>query len=149
MNRLFVVQDEEKMIWLGKRLASFLKEGDFVALIGNLGSGKSVFVRGAASYFGIDHLSSPTFTIVQEYPTNISFFHFDAYRIQDEFEMLSIGFDDYIKRKGIIFMEWADLVPGLLPDERMEIQIEGSGSEERKMLFTSYGKHYDEILKEI
>jgi tRNA threonylcarbamoyladenosine biosynthesis protein TsaE len=149
MIKTFIIRNEEEMLNLGRTLAQYLKPGDFIALIGDLGAGKSVLVRGAASHFEIEHLSSPTFTIVQEYPSYIPFFHFDAYRINDEDELLAIGFNDYLYREGIIFMEWANLVPGLLPEKRMDINIIGSGSEERTVCIKSYGEHYEEILRQL
>ena len=149
MIKTFIIRSEEEMLNLGKTLAEHLQPGDFIALIGDLGAGKSVLVRGAASCFEIKHLSSPTFTIVQEYPSSIPFFHFDAYRINEEDELLAIGFNDYLDRKGIIFMEWANLVPDLLPEKRMDIIITGSGTEERTVCIRSYGEHYEEILRQL
>ena len=151
MNKTLVktVQSEEAMLALGKRLAAALQPGAFVCLNGELGAGKTVLVRGAASVLGIDTVASPTFTIVQEYPTEPPFFHFDVYRIADFDELYAIGFEDYLARNGLLFMEWSCLVPEALPAERLEIQISGSGEEARTVCFTAYGSLYEEVLERL
>ena len=121
----FVCKQESDMLALGGRLASLLTPPAFVALHGGLGAGKTALVRGMGQRLGADAVSSPTFTIVQEYEEGrVPFYHFDVYRIADPEEMYEIGFDEYMEGEGVCFIEWANLIDELLPEERTEITIE-------------------------
>ena len=97
-----------------------------VCLDGDLGVGKTVFTQGFARGLGIEEpVSSPTFTIVQEYEEGrLPFYHFDVYRIGDPEEMEEIGYEDYFYGNGVCFIEWAGLIRELLPEKRTEIIIE-------------------------
>ena len=106
---------------LGKIFASLSTKNTCIALNGELGSGKTVFMSGFAEYFGIeDEISSPTFTIVNEYSNNI--FHFDVYRIKDESEFINSIGDEYFDR-GICIIEWADIIKNILPRRTIFIDI--------------------------
>lgn len=109
----------------GKIAAEFAKKlvpGDVVCLNGELGAGKTVFVRSAAETLGVeDYISSPTFTIVNEYSGRIPVYHFDAYRIADAEEMEEIGFDEYIYGCGVCIIEWSSNIEQALPKGRYEI----------------------------
>ena len=147
MERTLTLKTESEMEELGARMAKALPAGGFVALYGDLGAGKTVLCRGAGWALGLDHLNSPTFTIVQEYPTVPPLFHFDAYRLADEDELYAMGFEDYLDRNGLILMEWADRVPLALPRERLEIEIVGSGADERTVRLTPRGTSYEGLVK--
>ncbi len=149
MERTLTLKTEQEMEDLGERIARALPVGSFVALYGDLGAGKTVLCRGAAHALGLDHLSSPTFTIVQEYPTVPPLFHFDAYRLEDEDELYAMGFEDYLDRSGIILMEWADRVPDALPKDRLDIEIVGSGADDRTVRLLPRGTSYEGVVKEI
>ena len=99
---------------------------DRYILNGDLGVGKTVFTQGVAAGLGItEHVSSPTFTIVQVYEEGrLPFYHFDVYRIGDIEEMEEIGYDDYFFGEGICLIEWAELIRDILPEKRIEITIE-------------------------
>lgn len=146
--RRFTIETEQDMLALGRRIAEMLNKRGFVALYGDLGAGKTVFARGVAEAFGIDHVSSPTFTIVCEYPTAPKLFHFDAYRLSDADELFAIGFSDYLKEDALILMEWANLVSEALPKERLDVTIEGSGSEARAVTIEPRGARYGEVFHE-
>ena len=106
---------------LGKIFASLSAKNTCIALNGELGSGKTVFMSGFAGYFGIEReISSPTFTIVNEYSHNI--FHFDVYRIKDESEFINSIGDEYFDR-GICIIEWADIIKNILPRRTIFIDI--------------------------
>ena len=106
---------------LGKIFASLSTKNTCIALNGELGSGKTVFMSGFAEHFGIeDEISSPTFTIVNEYSNNI--FHFDVYRIKDESEFINSIGDEYFDR-GICIIEWADIIKNILPRGTIFIDI--------------------------
>lgn len=95
----------------------------FIALRGEMGVGKTAFVRGFASYFGIKGVKSPTYTIVNEYRGTASVFHFDMYRIESEDDLYSIGFDDYVKRCGYCIAEWSENVEEFLPSDSIYVTI--------------------------
>ncbi len=121
----YITQSEQETINLGSEFAKTnLKAGDVVALFGDLGSGKTRFVQGICKGFGItEHVSSPSFTIVNEYNTgSLKIFHFDFYRIKTIDEIVDIGFDDYINGDGICIIEWAERVTDLL-GSRFEVHF--------------------------
>ena len=149
MERTLTLKTEQDMEALGARIARALPNGGFVALYGDLGAGKTVLCRGAGRALGLDHLSSPTFTIVQEYPAAPPLFHFDAYRLADEDELYAMGFEDYLDRGGLLLMEWADRVPAALPRERLDIEIVGSGGDERAVRLLPRGKRYEGLVREL
>ena len=111
---------------LGKRIGEAAKKGTVLALIGDLGVGKTVFTKGVAEGLNItEPVNSPTFTIVQVYETGrLPFYHFDVYRIGDPEEMDEIGYEDYFYGDGVSMVEWADLIRPLLPDETITVRIE-------------------------
>ncbi len=111
---------------LGKKIGLESKSGQVYTLVGDLGVGKTVFTQGLAKGLGIDEpISSPTFTIVQEYEgTRVPFYHFDVYRIGDIEEMDEIGFEDYVYGDGVCMIEWANLIEEILPENYTEIVIE-------------------------
>lgn len=102
--------------------AKKLNKGDFIAFFGDLGSGKTAFVRGLASKLCPGaRVASPTFAIVNEYRGNPDIYHFDMYRITDDDSLYSTGFYDYFDRGGIIAVEWSENIPFGLPDERYDV----------------------------
>lgn len=106
-------------------LAARALPGDVYTLTGDLGVGKTVFAKGFAKGLGItEPVTSPTFTIVQEYLSGrLPLYHFDVYRIGDPDEMEETGFYDYIDRGGVVLIEWAELIEDVLPENRTEITI--------------------------
>ena len=130
----FVCKQESDMLALGGRLASLLTPPAFVALHGGLGA---------------DAVSSPTFTIVQEYDTQPKLLHFDAYRLADADELLAIGFTDYLCEDAILVMEWAELVESVLPAQRLELTIEGSGDQARSVRALARGRAYERLLEQL
>ncbi len=139
-------QDSER---IGKKIGTELFGGAFIALYGGLGAGKTTLSRSIADALGIRSILSPTFTIVREYSGRIPLFHFDAYRLSDADELYAIGYDDYRARGGAIIMEWCENVEDILPDERLEIHIDGSGTEPRTMTLYAYGQQYEKLLEAI
>lgn len=109
---------------IGKKLGENSKPGDVYCLNGDLGVGKTVFTKGFADGLGItEHITSPTFTIVNEYSGRLKFYHFDVYRIEDEDEMYEIGFDEYLFGNGVCLIEWAEKIKNLLPNHAVQINI--------------------------
>ena len=111
---------------LGKKMGEQAVPGTVYTLTGELGTGKTVFTQGFAEGLGISEpVSSPTFTILQEYDSGrLPFYHFDVYRISDVEEMEESGYEDYIYGEGVCLIEWADLIEELLPGQRCRIVIE-------------------------
>ena len=116
----------EETFALGKALGEKASPGQIYTLDGDLGTGKTVFTQGVAAGLGItEAISSPTFTIIQEYDTgSLPLYHFDVYRIGDIEEMEEIGYDDYFFGEGICLIEWADLIREILPEHVIRITIE-------------------------
>ena len=125
--------DETKQF--GKELADKLVPGTIIALIGDLGAGKTTLTKAIAAGLGVSEvLTSPTFTIVCEYDSGrLPLYHFDVYRVHDSEELFEIGFEDYLHRGGVCLIEWANLLEeGMLPDNTMTIKLEyGEGETER------------------
>lgn len=116
----------EETFSIGEKIGMKAKPGEVYTLIGDLGVGKTVFTQGVAKGLGItEPISSPTFTIVQVYEEGrLPFYHFDVYRIGDVEEMDEIGYEDYFYGEGISFVEWANLIEELIPDNRIQITIQ-------------------------
>lgn len=111
---------------LAKELENDLTLPSFIALYGDLGVGKTAFVRGFAKVFSPAALvRSPTFALVNEYPTNVSrrIFHFDMYRITDEDDLYSIGYYDYLDDGSICLVEWSENIPYAIPNEHIRVEI--------------------------
>lgn len=144
---LFKDLSESGLCALASRIAASLEPGDFLAFYGDLGAGKTTFIRSLAAALDVKNISSPTFTIVQEHAGRFPFFHFDAYRLSDADELYAIGFDDYLRRRGIIAMEWCENVADALPSDRLDIHISGSGMDAREICFTAFSPHYCKILE--
>ncbi|MBS5521853.1 MAG: tRNA (adenosine(37)-N6)-threonylcarbamoyltransferase complex ATPase subunit type 1 TsaE [Clostridiales bacterium] len=111
---------------VGRKIGSRAVAGEVYCLLGDLGVGKTVFTQGFASGLNIEEgISSPTFTIIQEYEEGrLPFYHFDVYRIADPEEMDEIGFEDYIYGKGVCLIEWANLIKELIPPFAKTVIIE-------------------------
>lgn len=107
---------------------ALLARGDtqtFVALYGEMGVGKTAFSRGFGKGLGIEHVKSPTYTVVNEHRgTPLPLFHFDMYRIQDGDDLFSIGYDDYLARKGFILCEWSEHIPDDIPENAISVLLE-------------------------
>ena len=133
---------------IGKKIGALLQKGDVVCLCGDLGSGKTAFVSGIAKSLMLDdYIVSPTFTIVNEYDTNPPLFHFDVYRVNDPEELYMIGFEEYFFDKGIVVVEWADLILDILPKEYMRVDIHLNERKDSRILnFKAVGNSYEEIL---
>ena len=121
----FETFSEEETFALGEKIGKEAKAGQVYTLLGDLGVGKTVFTQGVAKGLGItEAICSPTFTIVQVYEEgSMRFYHFDVYRIGDLEEMEEIGYEDYFYGEGISFVEWANLIEELIPDDRIQITI--------------------------
>ena len=138
MSKRLVMKNEEDTARFGKELAESLTPGAVVCLIGDLGTGKTTLTKYIAEGLGIyENVTSPTFTIVQEYRQGrLPLFHFDLYRVNDPDELFEAGIDEYLFGDGVSIVEWADLCPEVIPDNAITINL-------------SYGASLDERIYEI
>lgn len=137
MSELYLSRSEEETIELGSKLAHRLLPRDVVALYGDLGTGKTRFIKGICKGLGVvEHVSSPTFTIINEYSgTNLKIHHFDFYRLESVKELLEIGFTEYLDDNGVCVIEWADRVKDLLPPDRYDVYLSfGDTNQIRKII---------------
>lgn len=118
---------------LGERLAEHLQPGDIVALYGDLGAGKTHLVKGIARALGVDEaaVSSPTFTIVQEYAGAVPIYHIDAYRVETPDEFYELGYEDYFYGDGLCLIEWPSRIESLLPDDALRLRLTHQGGDRR------------------
>lgn len=138
MQEIIETNRPEETFELGRRLGEKCRSGQVVTLIGDLGVGKTVFTQGVAAGLGVTEIvNSPTFTILQIYESGrMPFYHFDVYRISDVEEMDEIGYEDCFYGEGVSLVEWADLIPEILPEHYTQIVIEkdlAKGFDHRKI----------------
>jgi tRNA threonylcarbamoyladenosine biosynthesis protein TsaE len=135
---------ESRTVKIGQLLGSCLENGYVVCLEGDLGSGKTVFVKGIAKGIGVKNVvTSPTFVLVNEYHGEKNLYHFDVYRIQDAGEFLESGLDEYFDGSGVIVVEWADRVREALPDEKIRVIMEkGQEKDSREISLLFQGNSY-------
>lgn len=128
----------KETIEFGRKFAEELKAGDVVCLEGDLGAGKTHFVKGIASGFGIDQekVNSPTFTLINEYYGEIPIFHFDCYRLKTIQEALEIGIEEYLYGEGVSVIEWPSKIKELIPEYAIQIEIKHEGTSERSILIS-------------
>ena len=153
----FLLDTLEATERFGEILGRALRAGDVIALLGDLGAGKTTLTQAIAHGMGVtDDVTSPTFTLVQEYGGAIPLFHFDVYRI-DADELTEIGFEEYFERGGVVLIEWADRVMSLLPSEYLTLKITLSEDEAelsdadtvpRRIRVIAFGRRYTELASE-
>ena len=140
---------EAGTIALGKALGLVLSDGDVLALRGDLGTGKTHFVQGIAQGMGIDDVVvSPTFTILNYYENTIPLQHFDFYRLEEEYELDDLGFDDYLE-SGVTVIEWSEKFPDRLPDDAAIVTIEKTSPTDRLFHFDFRGSRWKAVENEV
>ena len=140
----FITHSAPETEALGARLAAALRPGDVVAYRGDLGAGKTAFTRGLARGLGItEAVTSPTYTIVNEYPDGrLPLFHFDMYRLRDAEELFDLGWEDYLTRRGVCAVEWSEHVEEAMEDPvTVTIERVPEGEELRRITITGGAKH--------
>ena len=149
----FIVNNIDETTSLGYKIGTLVNSGDIICLTGDLGTGKTHITKGIARGLNItDIITSPTFTIVNEYNSGrLKLNHFDVYRVSDPDEVYAIGFDDYIFSDAVSIIEWANYIEEILPKEYLHIHISKDINKEenyRKITITPYGEKYN-YIKEI
>jgi tRNA threonylcarbamoyladenosine biosynthesis protein TsaE len=130
---------ESMTVKTGEILGSCLENGDIVCLEGDLGSGKTVFVKGIAKGLGINReITSPTFVLVNEYKGEKTLYHFDVYRIENPEDFLDSGLDEYFDGTGIAVVEWADRITDILPPEHIKVVIKRGQEDDSRVIEVSF-----------
>lgn len=142
----------EATMALGEALGRLLKGGEVICLTGDLGAGKTHFAKGVARGLGIpDTVTSPTFTLINEYSGRLRLYHVDAYRLCDPDEAYDLGLEEYLYGDGATLIEWPDRIAELLPADRLDIEItrdDGADENAREIQFTP-GAGYKELLRSL
>jgi tRNA threonylcarbamoyladenosine biosynthesis protein TsaE len=142
----------EHLLELGARLAQALRPGDVVALEGPLGVGKTLLVQGVARGLGVDPatpVTSPTFTLVGEYPGRIPLRHADFYRVESLERLEDAGFEDLLDERGVLVVEWAERFASVLPADRLWIRLEFRSESRRRLHVRGEGTRGEELAKEL
>jgi len=137
---------------IGKSIGGLLRPGDVVALVGELGTGKTQFIKGLAEGLGVGkptYISSPSFTLINEYPGRVPFYHIDLFRLESEREAEELGLEEYFQGEGITAIEWADKIPSLLPEENLWIRIHYTGKNTRSLEIIGKGHRYEKLVGEL
>ena len=137
MNISEISHSPEETEAIGRRFAAGLKPGDVVALTGEIGAGKTTFVRGLAEGLGVEprSVASPSFVLVREYRGRIPLYHADLFRLEGLPDALTIGIEDFYGQGGVTVIEWADHVPDVLPEKHLEVRFEVVDAETRRLTF--------------
>lgn len=149
MDFKYISKNIEDTLTIAENIESEKFENMVICLDGELGSGKTVFVKGLAKSLGIaENITSPTFNIIKEYPTGeLPLYHMDVYRL-DEVEE-DIGITEYYNKGGITVIEWSELIKKDLPEERLEIIFKIVDENTRVLLFKPYGRIYEELCESV
>lgn len=149
MDYKITTKDEMDTLLLAQNIESEKFPDMVICLIGELGSGKTVFVKGFAQALGINEtITSPTFTIVKEYESGeLPLYHMDVYRLEDNKD--NIGLTDYFNKGGITIIEWADMIESELPEERLDIRFRVIDENTRVLTFIPHGKAYEDLCESV
>lgn len=138
-------EDENQTFEIGLKIGSLCFPNTMIMLNGQLGAGKTTLSKGIAKGLGVlDNVTSPSFAILNIYNGKLPFFHFDLYRLSNESEIHELGFDEYFEGDGVCVIEWPDSL--LKYNEYLNLNIFGSGEDERKITFEAHGEKHKELL---
>ena len=153
MQLIFTTHSPKETQELGFRIGKLLKEGNIVALIGDLGTGKTCLTQGIARGVGIDAnqvVNSPSYILINEYTGSCPIYHIDLYRIRDSVELEDLGLEEYIYGCGICVIEWADRLLESLPESYLKILLSHEEAENtRTIKIISVGLEYTKLVKEL
>ncbi|MEN6375999.1 MAG: tRNA (adenosine(37)-N6)-threonylcarbamoyltransferase complex ATPase subunit type 1 TsaE [Smithella sp.] len=142
----------EETFEFARKIGKKLKEGDILALSGELGSGKTCFTGGIARGLGVSEnyqITSPTFTLINEYPARLRLFHFDVYRLNGFFELDDLGYDEFISGNGVVVIEWAEKIAEIIPDTAFFINFEYIDENKRKITIKGSQNRIKEIFADL
>ena len=147
----FITRSANETLALGERFAALVDGGDLIALIGDLGCGKTIFVKGLAKGLGVErynYVNSPSFVVVKEYEGKVPLYHFDVYRFCSKLFCETMDPEKYFYSQGVTVVEWADKIVEVLPDEYVEVRISYGTGDERGINFRAVGKRPEYIVGE-
>lgn len=149
MNYKYTSRNETDTLEIAQNIESEKFSNMVICLVGELGSGKTIFVKGFAQALGLDeNITSPTFNLVKEYLNGeMPLYHMDVYRLEGSTE--NIGIEDYFSKNGVTIIEWADMITDLLPEERLEIRFKVVNENTRVLFFKPYGKQYEDLCNAV
>jgi tRNA threonylcarbamoyladenosine biosynthesis protein TsaE len=144
-----ISNSDRETILFGREIGSLLAEGDVVALVGELGSGKTYLAKGIAHGLGVDAgmvVTSPSFALVNEYQGRVTLFHMDVYRLETLAEVLSAGLEEYFHSGGVVILEWANRWPEILPEHAITVELRIIDDHSRKITLIGRSSRAAEIL---
>ena len=146
-----ITHNSEQTFCLGEKLGRLLSQGDIICLSGDLGAGKTAMTKGIGKGIGVnEYVTSPTYTIINEYQGRIPLYHFDVYRLEGVEEMFELGYEEYFFGDGAVVLEWADIVKDIIPGERLWITILKTRDDDtREIIIEPTGDKYIRIVKEL
>ena len=149
MEYKIISNDEMETIELAQNIESEKFKNMIICLDGELGSGKTIFTKGFANALGIEEsITSPTFTIIKEYPQGeMTLYHMDVYRLDGNTD--GVGIEEYFNKNGVVIIEWAKTIKDILPEERLEIKFKVIDENRRKIIITAYGQKYEELCEAV
>ncbi|MCL5058933.1 MAG: tRNA (adenosine(37)-N6)-threonylcarbamoyltransferase complex ATPase subunit type 1 TsaE [Actinobacteria bacterium] len=135
---------------MGELLGSMAGPGDIFCLNGDLGAGKTVLAKGVAAGLGVEgRVASPTFTLINEHRGRLPFYHMDVYRLGGPEDMADLGYEEYFYGPGVTLVEWAEIIAGVLPEERLDIIITRDGEDLRTIKVEPRGDRYLRLAEEL
>jgi len=150
MNLTIITKSPEETKNIGKEVGKIVIPGDLLAFYGELGAGKTCFIQGISQELEVkDYVTSPSFTIINEYQGKIPIYHFDLFRLNNAEEILELGYQEYFYGEGLTVIEWAEKIEQLLPKEYLKIDIKFKDFYKRIISFTPQGHKFDNFLKEL
>ena len=133
-----VTQDPQETIQLGEHFATFVEKGDVFSFVGDLGSGKTTFIKGILKGLNFDKpVTSPTFTLVNEYDAKFPVIHIDCYREDEQERWIKLGMNDYMDEENVVIIEWADKMKSLLPVNTIQIQFSHKSINSREIFLST------------
>jgi tRNA threonylcarbamoyladenosine biosynthesis protein TsaE len=149
MDYKYVSRSEEDTLELAENIESEKFPGMVICLNGELGSGKTVFVKGFAKALGIsDTVTSPTFNLVKEYNSGeMNLYHMDVYRLEDGNR--EFGLNDYLNQDAVVIIEWPEMIEDQLPEERLDVTFKVTGENTRTLVFEPHGEKYEDLCNSV
>jgi tRNA threonylcarbamoyladenosine biosynthesis protein TsaE len=149
MEYKYVSRSEEDTLELAENIESEKFPGMVICLNGELGSGKTVFVKGFAKALGIsDTVTSPTFNLVKEYNSGeMNLYHMDVYRLEDGNR--EFGLNDYLNQDAVVIIEWPEMIEDQLPEERLDVTFKVTGENTRTLVFEPHGEKYEDLCNSV
>ena len=142
-------ENEGDTLYLGKMIGNLTETGQIILLSGDLGSGKTVLVKGLAEGLGIDkkNITSPTYNLINEYEGRFPLYHMDLYRLDRKEELIDIGFEEYLSHEGIIVIEWPEIAQELIPSDYLYIKFTTLSKNKRVLELKARGKRGKRLKK--